>query len=171
MCQVKAIKLFVRRLVAKIFPEKIAKLYEKAEDGLWYIFFGVMTTLVNFLVYTLARYTFLASLFERNEALAAFYGNWVAWCVAVLAAFFFNRCFVFENKDRGSRISFQFFSFVALRLLSGVVENSTPSLLVKVFSMNDYWAKALVAVLVILLNYLFSKFITFRKHGNTDKIN
>ena len=167
----KGIKLFVRKTVAKLFPEKIAKLYEKAEDGLWYIFFGVMTTLVNFLVYALAQYTFLSGVFEKNQALGALCANWIAWGVAVIAAFFFNRCFVFENKDKGSLLLFQFFSFVALRLLSGVVENSTPSLLVKVFSMNDYWAKALVAVLVILLNYLFSKFITFRKHGNTDKIN
>ena len=164
----KGIKAAVRKLVARIFPAKLAALYEKAEDGLWYIFFGVLTTLVNFLVYTLVKYTVFASLFTKNEALAALCANWVAWAVAVVAAFFFNRCFVFENQDKGSFLLFQFFSFVALRLLSGVVENSTPSLLVKVFSMNDYWAKILVAVVVILLNYLFSKFITFRKRSKTE---
>ena len=161
----KKVKAFVRKLVARIFPEKIARLYEKAEDGLWYIFFGVMTTLVNFLVYSLVIYTLFASLFQANPSLATFYANWIAWGVAVIAAFYFNRCLVFENKDKGYALLLQFVSFVALRLLSGVVENSTPSLLVKVFTMNHYVAKIIVSVLVIILNYLFSKFITFKKRS------
>lgn len=163
-------KQAVKKLVHRLFPASLASLYDKAEDVLWYIFFGVMTTAVNFLVYTLLIYVVFAKQFAQNKALVIFYCNWIAWGVAALSSFVFNRCFVFENHDKGFPLLAQFVSFMGLRLASGVLENSLPSLLVDITSMHHYVAKVLVAVLVIILNYLFSKFITFRRSGKRSKV-
>ena len=127
-----------------------------------YAIVGVLTTGVNFAVYFLCTRALFPHLLARNEALYAFVFNCVAWAFAVLFAFLANRIFVFRSEDRGTRLLLQLLSFVALRVASGAIETVTPSLLIHL-GMNDLLAKAIVSVAVIVLNYLFAKFITFAK--------
>ena len=87
----KKLKTWVRKLVHKLFPEKLAALYDKAEEVLWYAFFGVLTTAVNFAVYLVMTRLVLKGFFEEHEAAVTLASNWVAWSVAVLFAFFVNK--------------------------------------------------------------------------------
>lgn len=129
---------------------------------------GVLTTAVNFLVYVICTRYLFSSEFALDEALFATVFNWVAWAFAVLFAFFANRCFVFFESRRGTVLLLQLGSFVLLRLGSGVLENFTPSLLIRL-GINDLFAKLTVALAVILVNYFFTKFVTFAKSGSASR--
>ncbi len=132
------------------------------EELIRYGIVGVLTTAVNFAVYLLLSRALFPGLLAKNGELYAMIFNWIAWGCAVLFAFIANRAFVFERQDRGRVLAMQFLSFAALRIVSGVIENFAPSLLISI-GVHDLAAKAIVSVAVIVLNYLFTKFVTFAK--------
>lgn len=123
---------------------------------------GVLTTGVNILVYALCTRVLFPARFEASEALYATVFNWVSWAFAVLFAFFANRSLVFSESRRGTVLLLQLGSFVLLRLGSGVLENFTPAFLIRL-GMHDLSAKLAVSVAVIVLNFIFTKFVTFAK--------
>ena len=139
------------------------------EELIRYGIVGVLTTCVNFAVYLFLSRAIFPGLLAKNEELYAMVFNWIAWGAAVLFAFVANRVFVFERQDRGRVLAMQFLSFTALRIFSGVIENFAPSLLIKL-GMHDLAAKAIVSVAVIILNYLFTKFVTFSKRQSKKTI-
>lgn len=132
---------------------------------------GVMTTGVNLLIYLLCTRLLFSSLCSADTT--GFYAlvfNTVAWCGAVLFAFFANRSFVFGSREKGGRLLFQFGSFVALRVASGAVEIFAPSLLIRYAAMHDLLAKIAVSVAVIIINYLFTKFVTFARRSENREV-
>ena len=153
--------MFIRELLHKILPSKVAQLYDKLEQAIWYAFFGVVTTLVNVCVYTLLTRWILADAFLQNKTAIATLCNTVAWFVAVLVAFFTNKYFVFENQTKGKTIWVQLTAHFSARIVSGLIEIPAQTLLIYL-GMYDLLAKVLVAIVVILSNYIFSKFVTFR---------
>lgn len=167
----KGFQAFVRKMVHKLLPSALSRWYDKYESALWYLFFGVLTTAVNFACYAALKYTFFKEMFASNEVKAALICNWMAWAVAVLAAFFMNRSYVFDSHEKGKALLVQFSLFVSMRIASGVIENVTPSVLISLLNMGDMWAKGIVAIVVVILNYFFSKFVAFRKtKRKTDDI-
>ena len=158
-----AFKKWVGKVVHRILPRRLAALYDKYSEALWYVFFGVMTTLVNFTVYLLLTRVLFTSAFEKNETLTTAWANLVAWFFAVLAAFYFNRNFVFDGAGEGRSIWFQFGSFFTARLASGVLFETLLPLGLVALGLHDLLAKGLAAVINIVANYFFSKFISFRK--------
>lgn len=164
-----AIKARIKAVLHKILPQKLAALYDRLEEMLWYAFFGVLTTAVNFAVYLLLTRLILRGAFAENEAGVTLLSNWCAWAAAVVFAFVVNKLCVFENREGGKRLLWQFGSFVFMRLASGVFENFVPTGLILWLKMNDVLAKALVAVAVIVANYFFSKFVAFRRKKKADE--
>ena len=128
---------------------------KRTRELLLYLLFGGLTTLVNFVIYTLTV-----------NLLGITGSNAVAWVVAVLFAFFTNRLWVFQNREK--HLLSQLTAFVGGRALSGVLEIFLPALLVEwglrqtAFDIPGFWAKATVSVLVVLLNYFFGKYIVFK---------
>ena len=153
---------FYRRMRERLSRYALFRFLFRYEQILRYGIVGVLTTAVNVLVYTLCTRVFFAEQFAANDTLYTAVFNWVAWAFAVLFAFFANRSFVFFEKRRGGILLLQLGSFVLLRLGSGVVENFTPSLLVYL-GMHDLVAKILVSFAVIVLNFFFTKFVTFAR--------
>ena len=163
-----AIKARIKAVLHNILPQKLAALYDRLEELLWYAFFGVLTTAVNFAVYLLLTRLILRGAFAENEAGVTLLSNWCAWAAAVVFAFVVNKRCVFENREGGKRLLWQFGSFVFMRLASGVFENFVPTGLILWLKMDDVLAKALVAVAVIVANYFFSKFVSFRRKNKAD---
>lgn len=143
-------------------------LLHKHAEIVRYAIVGVLTTAVNFTVYLICTRLLFPSLMSRSEELYALVFNCIAWAVAVTFAFFADRAFVFRRRERGGALLLQLFSFVALRVASGAVENLTPSLLIALGT-SDLLAKSVVSVAVIILNYVFAKFITFARVGKKEK--
>ena len=133
----------------------VRTLFLKHKDILVYLFFGVLTTLVNFLVY----YP-LYNLCHISATLC----NAIAWAVAVLFAYFTNKPFVFQSHDWSAKTVFPELSkFVICRVGSGVLETLLIFLTVDLLMLNGNLMKLLLSVIVVVLNYIASKWFVFRK--------
>ena len=135
--------------------KKFRQLFFKYKPMVLYLFFGGVTTLVNIVVYL-----FCTELFHIHYLIS----NVAAWILAVLVAYVTNRTWVFESDKRSARaIVLEFGLFVSARLLSGVFDMATMFLCVDIIGLNGLAAKIIANVAVVVLNYVFSKWIVFRK--------
>jgi len=133
--------------------ERIRKYVNQYYDVLSYLFFGGLTTLVNFLVY-FPLYNWLQ--------LSAVFSNVIAWAVAVAFAFLTNKPFVFKSYDWSRKVVIPELSkFVGCRIGSGFLETVLIWLLVDLLSWNGNWMKIAISVLVVILNYAASKWFVF----------
>lgn len=132
--------------------------YAKSPQGreqMAYLFFGVLTTLCNYAAYyALTRWLLLGM-----EA-----GNAVAWLISVLFAFITNKRFVFQSKSWAPRVALpELGGFFAARALSLLLDTALLILMVRYLHMNDLIAKIPANILVIVFNYVASKWLIFRK--------
>jgi len=134
--------------------QKIKEIFTKYRELILYVFFGGLTTVVNFIVYT-------AIFCLGFHYLAA---QVIAWAAAVAFAFVVNKLFVFGDHDKSARgLLRQIGQFVGVRIASGVLETALLWLMVDVIRMGEIVAKIPVAVLTIVINYVASKLFIFRK--------
>ncbi|HFL2528992.1 TPA: GtrA family protein [Clostridioides difficile] len=128
---------------------------KKHRETILYLFFGAFTTLVNIVSYLF---------FTRVILFDFMVANAFAWILAVLFAYVTNKFFVFDSKRIELRFLFrEFLSFVSFRLLSGVIEMVIMYIMIDLFFVNDVIVKVFTNIVVIILNYLFSKMIIFKK--------
>lgn len=127
-----------------------------------YLVFGVLTTVVNIVTYLpLYKLLLLAGL---GETLVNILSNTAAWILAVLFAFATNKWFVFRSKTPSIRAALrEFFLFVGARAASYVVDMGGMLLLVDVLRLHNGAAKIVTNVLVVVINYFFSKWFIFNK--------
>ena len=133
----------------------------KYKEILLYLFFGVTTTAVNWAVYAL-----MTAALHADMTLA----NAVAWVAAVVYAFITNKLFVFESKSMEPKVLLsEGVKFFSARIASGIVEILLPTLMVAVglngtlLGLEGGIAKAVVSIVVIVMNYILSKWLVFRK--------
>ncbi|HBE9981682.1 TPA: GtrA family protein [Clostridioides difficile] len=127
---------------------------KKHKETILYLFFGAFTTLVN-----IVSYLFFTRVILFNFMVA----NALAWILAVLFAYVTNKFFVFESKRIEIKFLFkEFLSFISFRLLSGVVEMLIMYVMIDLLFVNDVIVKIFTNIVVIVLNYLFSKMIIFK---------
>lgn len=131
-------------------------IYKKNKEIINYLIFGVLTTVVSFVVYFI-----FAKVFKIDEVIS----NVISWFFSVLFAFITNKLYVFESKETGKKILLkEIISFYLARLFTGVVcDLGVFALMVKTFKINDVLSKLVTQVIVIVLNYVLSKLIVFRK--------
>ena len=135
--------------------EKIRKIIEKYWDVLSYLFFGVLTTVVNYLIY-LPCYNMLH--------LSASVSNAIAWVVAVAFAYLTNKPWVFKSHDWSRQTVIpELTKFVGCRVGSGALETGIIFLTVDLLCWNGNIMKLVTSVLVVILNYIGSKLLVFRK--------
>ncbi len=134
--------------------ETILSLLKKHRETVSYLFFGVVTTVVNFILY-------YALLFLGMHYLWA---QVIAWIGAVLVAYITNKLWVFESHVSGLLpVLKEMLVFIASRLFSFGVETLLLYLMVDVASVSEGIAKIPVAVLTVILNYVTGKLLVFRK--------
>ena len=133
----------------------LKSLFIKYYDIISYLFFGGLTTVVNYLVY-LPCYNWLH--------LSATVSNVIAWAVAVIFAYLTNKPFVFKSYDWSMKtVMPEFGKFLGCRVGSGVMETAIIFLTVDCLQWNGNVMKLIVSVLVIILNYMASKLLVFTK--------
>ncbi len=134
--------------------EKIKHLIVKHWDILSYLFFGALTTLVNFLVY-FPCYNWLH--------LSASVSNVIAWFFAVAFAYVTNKPFVFKRYDWSMKVVCpELIKFVGCRIGSGALETGIVLVFADGLGWNGNWVKIVTSVLVVILNYVASKLLVFR---------
>ena len=135
--------------------EKLKKLLHKHYDILVYLIFGVLTTAVNYIVY-LPCYNLLH--------LSATVSNVIAWAAAVAFAYVTNKPFVFHSHDWSAKTVIpELTKFIGTRLGSGGLETLVLLVFVDMLKGNGNVWKLLTSVLVVVLNYIGSKLLVFRK--------
>ena len=136
--------------------DKIKELYKKYKEVINYLIFGVLTTLVNFVSYFI-----FAKVFKIDEVIS----SGLSWLCSVLFAYITNKLFVFESKTTRKReILKEMASFFLSRIVSGALcDVGTFAIMFNVLNINDVVAKLVTQVMVVILNYLLSKLIVFRK--------
>lgn len=131
------------------------KTVKKHRDLLIYLIFGVLTTLVNYAVYLpLVNLT----------SVPASVCNAAAWAVSVAFAFLTNKPFVFKSHDWSAKtVLSELAGFVVCRLGSGALETMLIFVLVDWLTFDGNMIKLITGVLVVVLNYIGSKLLVFRK--------
>lgn len=128
--------------------------YNKTKEVLWYGFFGVLTTVVNivsfYLLDKIGINTYIANLF--------------AWILSVLFAFITNKFFVFNSKGMNLKIFFkEIFSFFFFRILSLGIDMGGLFVCLNLLHIGKITSKILMNVVVVIVNYIFSKVFIFKK--------
>ncbi|MBR3973576.1 MAG: GtrA family protein [Oscillospiraceae bacterium] len=135
--------------------KQLCALFHKYYDIISYLFFGVLTTVVNYIVY-LPCYNLLG--------LSAAVSNVIAWVAAVAFAYLTNKPFVFKSHDwSAATVIPELTKFVGCRVGSGLLETAIIFVTVDILNWNGNVMKLVTSVLVVILNYVGSKLLVFKK--------
>lgn len=137
--------------------DKLVGLLKKYKGIISYLFFGVCTTALNIVVYNVFYYILHSSNVSSNI---------IAWIVAVLFAFVTNKLFVFDSTSHTAKVVLgELLSFLGCRLVTGVIDLGIMYVTVDCLEQNAMLWKIISNVLVIVLNYVASKLVIFKKRS------
>ena len=131
---------------------KLLKDKEKMKHYISYIFFGVLTTLVDWGVLFLFR-TFLPVI-DKNIA------NAIAILTSIIFAYFTNRRYVFKSVEK-SKFR-EFMKFLLSRGYTFLFQVVAFWIFATWLGLNEYAVKLVISIVVIILNYVISRFYVFR---------
>lgn len=135
--------------------QKLLIYIKKHWDFLMYMVFGVLTTLVNYIVFLPCMYV---------VGLTATVSNIIAWVAAVAFAYVTNKPFVFHSTDWSLKtVGPELSKFLSCRVASGVMETVIMMVCVDLLGWNGALWKIIANVLVIIVNYIGSKLLVFKK--------
>lgn len=153
------------------------KLWDKFHEIIMYLVFGVGTTVISWL--TFALFTKIVPTFTLwgitvDHTTSA---NVLSWVCAVVFAYITNKLWVFDSKSWKPSVAFkEFWLFVSSRLLTGIIEWVGLPLLMamgfdqSILGIDGMLAKILVSVLVVILNYVFSKLFIFKRKKTVKEL-
>ena len=133
----------IKKLIYKLYNNNIIR----------YVFFGALTTLVNLITYLILR-----NFININIA------NFISIVLAICFAYFVNSKFVFKStvKNIEERAK-EFFKFIAARISTMIIELLGVFIFADILAFNDMITKIAVQFVVLILNYILSKLIIFKK--------
>lgn len=133
----------------------IKKLFLKYKSVISYLFFGICTTIVNVAFYNLCYY--LLKIPNVPSTI-------IAWFLAVIFAFITNKLWVFDSKSFNLVIlRHEIITFFGARILTGLLDIAIMFIAVDILLLNPMIWKIISNILVIILNYIASKLIIFKK--------
>lgn len=124
-----------------------------------YLIFGVLSTVVNYVVY-------YAAVFAGVHYVTA---QVIAWIAAVVFAYFTNRRYVFESTTKGKVMAAEFVKFSAARIITLLIETLIMVVFVEKAGISDKIIKIPASVITVVLNYVFSKLFIFKKEKADGK--
>lgn len=132
-------------------------IFKKYREIISYLFIGVLTTIVS-----LASYYVLTTLFlSPDNAISLQIANIISWIISVLFAYITNRKYVFLSSDKN--ILKEFGKFTLSRVTTLLIDMALMFIFVSILHFNDKLIKLIVQVVIIVINYIFSKLLVFRK--------
>ena len=135
--------------------KKIKELLIKYKEVIMYLIFGVLTTIINIVTYYL-----FSNILNINYLVS----NALAWILSVIFAYITNKIYVFEsNTNKITDVLKEITSFVGFRVVSGLIDMGFMYITVSLLLLNDTIMKILSNVVVVILNYVFSKLFIFKK--------
>lgn len=149
--------------------KKILELYKKYQEIITYLIMGVLTTVVNLVI----KYALLFTVLDASNPTQLQVAVVISWIVACLFAYITNRIIVFKSKSK--EIMKEFISFVSARIFTLLLEMLIMFVFVTWLKLNsDLWVviwSIVAQVVVIVVNYVLSKLIIFKKKGIENEKN
>ncbi|MGI5976101.1 MAG: GtrA family protein [Candidatus Limivicinus sp.] len=143
--------------------EKISAFLKKYREILVYLVVGVLTTLFSWLACFICKFFLDPEIAWQNSVI-----NTIGWVAGVCFAYPLNRKWVFRSVN--PHVFKEFLGFAGSRVSTWILEVVIMNLTVNVFHMNYWIAKIFIAaVLVTILNYVFSKLLIFKKPKNKEQ--
>lgn len=143
----------MKNLIRRIMKSRIYRMLVNRET-ISYAIAGVMTTLVNFLSYEVMYRLHFSNL----------NANWIAWVIAVTFAYLANKWSVFRSRSETAKAeTFKVLKFYGARLVTLGVEQLGIYIFIEQMGIYRWIVKGGLSVLVIVLNYIFSKLYIFQK--------
>lgn len=135
--------------------DKLKKIIVEHWEILSYLFFGGLTTLVNWMVSLPLHYWL---------GMSGTVSTVIAWAVSVAFAFLTNKPFVFQSHDWSAKVLLpELWKFTGCRVASGALEVGLMGLTVDILHWNFLLMKVIVSVIVVVMNYVASKLLIFRQ--------
>ena len=131
--------------------------YRRYKEIIYYLIFGVLTTMVNLLIY----YFLTCTILNPNRVLYLQIANIISWFISVIFAYITNRRYVFDSNN--DNIFKEVVDFFGARVITLLLDMSIMFIGVTLFNFNDKFIKILSQVLVIIFNYVLSKMFVFKK--------
>lgn len=133
----------------------IISLMKKYKSFIAYAIFGVFTTVVNIVTYNLCYY---------KTGMSNALSNILAWILAVTFAYLTNKVWVFGSVSwKWNVLRKEVISFISCRLVTGIMDLAIMYICVDVIGWHAMLMKIISNILVIVLNYVFSKLVIFKK--------
>ncbi len=154
------IEEFCLKILEKIGLKGLASWYRKHQEGMRYLVFGALSTIVNIAVYSIFSAILLKGL--SNETLKVNISEIVAFIAAVLFAYITNKLYVFNSKTNGIKeLAREIGSFLGCRIFTEIISILMMNAAVWL-SINDILMKVISNIVVIILNFVFSKILIFK---------
>ncbi len=135
----------------------LTELLKKYKAPILYVFFGGVTTVINIVTYYICY-----ELLSMSNDLS----NIISWFITVTVAYITNKIWVFESNGHGIKvILYEVITFFSCRIATGVLDFVIMHIGVDVMHYPAVLLKIISNILVIILNYVASKLIIF-KRGN-----
>ena len=129
---------------------KLKKLIIKYKEIILYLIFGLLTTLISIISFAICN---------KILNISWSFSNVVSWILSVSFAYVTNRIFVFKSKKKN--ILKEMIFFFGFRVLSLIIDMICMFILINILSVDSVVSKVIVQIIVVLLNYLFSKIFVF----------
>lgn len=132
------------------------KTYKKYEELINYLIIGVLTTVVSLATYYLLTLTVL----NASNAIYLQIANIIAWLVSVTFAYFTNRRFVFKVQNKSN--IHEGINFYLSRISTLLIDMIIMYIFVSLLKFDNRIMKLITQIVIIILNYVLSKFIVFK---------
>lgn len=139
------------------------KIYKKYEELINYLIIGILTTIVSLATYYLLTLTIL----DANNKVYLQIANIISWLASVTFAYFTNRKFVFKVKNK-SNIK-ECLNFYISRISTLLIDMIIMYIFVSILKFDNKIVKLIAQVVIIILNYILSKFIVFKSSKEVEK--
>jgi len=155
------IENFGLMILEKIKLKKLADWYREHREGMRYLIFGALTTIVNILTYALFASIILKGLPSKEVIVNV--SEIIAFIVALIFAYVTNKIYVFKSKVKTFKeLIREMTSFTSCRIVTEIVSILMMNLAIWL-NINDILMKVIANIVVIVLNFIFSKLIIFKK--------
>lgn len=149
------IEEFFLKIAEKIGLKKLADLYRKHREGMRYLVFGGLSTVLNIIVFAICA---------KAMNFSTTISNTIAWIIAVLFAYITNKLYVFDSKtEKKAALIKEIILFFGARVFTLILETAFLWLVIDKLGFNEILMKIISNILVIILNYIFSKIFIFVK--------
>lgn len=143
------------KILEKIGLKKIADFYKEHQEGMRYLVFGALTTIVNIAIFIL---------FSKMFNLSTTISNIIAWILAVIFAYITNKIWVFKAKKNSFKeLFFEIVYFFLARVFTLVLETIILVIFIDKFHFNSFIMKIISNIIVIIVNFILSKILIFKR--------